>query len=406
MPFEERDPRRRGLLQPQRPLGGVLGPQQYRGHHQQQQQRAPSLLDRILGMYGADPTSHVPEQHRQGGIGAGLKGAGLAMLQASGASPGGFQQGLPQILGAGVMGWDQSRGIYAEALKKQAQQDQLRQMIESGASSSEQLQAIMMELIASGDMDGAKVVGDALKTMSAAKQAGQASAAKGQITEMMGEDGKMHKVLLDMVTGKPLKDLGLAPPVRGVVVSGVDGEGNPIDYLVNPETGEQIRSFKQPEKPPSQYSSEAESRLSQFRIARRNIVDGLEATGRGPTWAEWEMYNSGLPGRKTVSSEMQGLLQAQNLIVTQIAKELGGVRGAASKEFRNAIARTYLIAPGDQPKNIEQTLEALEEMERDLMRKAGMTDTEAGMTDDEIQDFIENAGGGAYESGNPFAEID
>jgi hypothetical protein len=72
-----------------------------------------------------------------------------------------------------------------------------------------------------------------------------------------------------------------------------------------------------------------------------------------------------------VSDEVQGLLQAQNVIVTQIAKEIGGVRGAASPTFRNVIARTYLIAPGDSPTNIRQTLQSLRAMQGDLERKAG-----------------------------------
>jgi hypothetical protein len=259
-------------------------------------------------------------------------------------------------------------------MKAQATQERMREI---AAANPEALPAMLQEAVASGaDPATINAISTAIRatTESDATAAGVGSKAKGLVVDVGG-----RKELIDPTTGETLRDLGEPPPPRGVVVDTAEGK-----VLVDPTTGARIAVYEPPSKPVSQYQSEAESRLGQFRIARENIVSGLEATGRGPTWAEWKLYNSDLPGRKAISSEMQGLLQAQNLIVTQIAKELGGVRGAASPEFRNVIARTYLVAPGDQPLNIEQTLEALEAMERDLERKAGgafdMSPTEIART--------------------------
>ena len=336
-------PHRRGMYQPPQGRTGGGG-------------SGGSILDRILGLYGEDPNTHIPNS-RNRALGRGLtSGANdIFTAQMAGLNPSAMQQLQMAVSGL-----------------------QLRQLIEQGGQSAPEIQMMIRQAIAGGDLETA----GALQKMLVAQQkaeddqrtaAGVGSKAKGQITQMPAADGTMHNVLLDMTTGLPLKDLGPVQSERGVVVSGVDGQGNPVDRLVNPRTGEDIRSFPQPEKPPSQYSSEAQSRLGQYSIALDNIELGLERMGRAPNTYEWEMYNSRAPGfmRATVPDEVQGMLQAQNVIVTQIAKEIGGVRGAASPTFRNVIARTYLIAPGDSPTNIRQTLQQLRAMETDLRRKSG-----------------------------------
>ena len=110
---------------------------------------------------------------------------------------------------------------------------------------------------------------------------------------------------------------------------------------------------------------------------------------------------------------MQGLLQAQNVIVTQIAKEIGGVRGAASPTFRNVIARTYLIAPGDSPTNIQQTLQQLETMREDMRRKSGSVysdfaaqDIEGYIAQDEADGTFGNEAGFADEDEGGFSGME
>lgn len=324
--------------------------------------RKPGILDRVLGLYGSDPATHIPDGRNEA-LRKGLQTGAQALTQAS---LGGQNMSAMNKLNVALQGLQQGGPQMAQERKQQ----QLQALLQSGSPAD--LQLAMRQAMAMGDMQMATLISNHLNQQQRSKQAGVGSKARGIVTQMPGEDGTMKNVLLDPTTGDVLKELGPVQPERGVVIDTVDGDGNAIKMLVDPRTGERIGgTYGQKEKGPGQYESEAASRLNQFSIARENIVENLEKLGRGPTWAEWQLYNSDLPGRKAIGNEMQGLLQAQNIIVTQIAKEIGGVRGAASPSFRNVIARTYLIAPGDQPLNMEQTLEALQEMENDLRRKAG-----------------------------------
>jgi hypothetical protein len=369
------------------------------------QSRKPNILDRVLGLYGSDPNTHIPEGQRNEALRKGL-GAGAAALTQAGL------QGVPmsafERINLAMSGMEQAGPMMAQEQKQQ----KLQALLMSGSTAD--LQLAFRQALASGDNEMAQLIGQQLQAQmkaESAKQAGALSQPKGQVTQKMMEDGQYHNVLLDMVTGDVVQDLGPVAPDAGVVVDRYNPEtGVTEKVLVDRKTGQLISKVgENAPKAPGQYESEAASRLSQFRIARQNIVEGLERTGRGPSWLEWNWYNRNLPGRKTISGEMQGLLQAQNLIVTQIAKELGGVRGAASPSFRDVIARTYLIAPGDQPLNIEQTLEALEAMERDLERKAGKI---YEMEQNEIESYIEGDGEDldplgediAPEPGSPYGE--
>ena len=329
-----------------------------------------SILDRILGLYGEDPNTHIPDS-RNRALGRGLQSGAndIFTAQMAGLNPSAMQQLQMAVSGLGQGG---------PQLAEEKKQLQLRQLIEQGGSSAAEIQMMIRQAIGSGDLETA----GALQRMLVAQQkaesdqqraVGVGSEAKGQFQEMLMPDGTRHNWLVNMRTGEPMKDMGPVQADKGVVVSGVDAQGNPVDRLVNPRTGETISSYAQPAEGPSQYQSESQSRFSQYDVALDNIKKNFDALGRGPTWPEWEAYNSGLPGfiRSQVSDEMQGLLQAQNVIVTQIAKEIGGVRGAASPTFRNVIARTYLIAPGDSPTNIAQTIQQLETMREDMRRKSG-----------------------------------
>jgi hypothetical protein len=294
-------------------------------------QRKPGILDRVLGLYGSDPNTHIPGGRNEAlrkGLGAGAD----ALMQAG-------MQGVPmsafERANIALMGLQQGGPMIAQ----EKEQQRLKALLQSGNDSD--LQLAFRQALSTGDNETAQLIGNHLSQRAREKQAGAASQARGmQVERMNPETGKYHNVLVNSVTGEEIADYGPVRPEAGVVVGGVDAEGNPVERLVNKRTGAPIAAYAQPDKPPSQYESEAASRLNQF-------------------------------SRGMVSDEVQGLLQAQNVIVTQIAKEIGGVRGAASPTFRNVIARTYLIAPGDSPTNIRQTLQSLRAMQGDLERKAG-----------------------------------
>jgi hypothetical protein len=344
------------------------------------QERKPNILDRVLGLYGSDPNTHIPEGQRNEALRTGL-GAGAQALRAA------SMQGVPmsafERIGLAMGGMGQAGQIMGDQQKKQ----KLEALLMSGSTAD--LQLAFRQALASGDNEMAQLIGQQLQAQmkaESAKQAGALSQPKGQVTQKMMGDGQYHNVLLDMVTGDVVQDLGPVQPDAGVVVDRYNPDtGVTEKVLVDRKTGELISKVGETApKGPGQYESEALSRLNQFSIALDNIESGLDAMGnRAPSFYEWEMYNSRAPGflRSTVPDEVQGMLQAQNVIVTQIAKEIGGVRGAASPTFRNVIARTYLIAPGDSPTNIKQTLQSLRAMEEDLRRKAT-----GAMTSDELKE--------------------
>lgn len=341
------------------------------------QQRKPNILDRVLGLYGSDPNTHIPEGQRGEALRRGLRGAASSLTQAG-------LQGVPmspfERLNVGFEGMAGTGAAMAQEQKKK----QLEALLMGGTPAD--LQMAFRQALAMGDTETAQILGQQLSAQMRAKEAGAGSQPKGQVTQKMMPDGQYHNVLLDMVNGNVVQDLGPVAPDAGVVVDRYNPEtGVTEKVLVDRKTGQLISKVGETApKGPGQYESEALSRLNQFGIALDNIESGLEAMGnRAPTFYEWEMYNSRAPGflRSTVSDEVQGMLQAQNVIVTQIAKEIGGVRGAASPSFRNVIARTYLIAPGDSPTNIRQTLQSLRAMEEDLRRKAT-----GAMTSDELKE--------------------
>ena len=360
------------LLPQQQKAPGVLGatPSEEPPEHK-------SFLDKLLGIYGAGNVSNEQAKNLRN---QGLIEAGLAIMASSGQgkSTGEALLGGLQIGKAGTA--QRLGGIEASNLQGKLQ--------EISATNPAALPAMLQEAIVSGaDPQTINALSNAVRSAAAGEAAGQGSEAAGKLTTKLMEDGSYHNVMVHPYKDEVIADYGPVRPDPGKVIGGVDEEGNAIEKLVDSRSGRTIATFEQAPEGPTAGEIDAGSRLSQFRIARENIVTNLEALGRGPTWAEWKLYNSDAPGRGVISNEMQGLLQAQNLIVTQIAKELGGVRGAASAEFRNIIARTYLIAPGDRALNQEQTLEALKKMEEDLERRAGGV---FDMTRDQIDESIDS----------------
>ncbi len=138
-----------GLLPYPPQPGGVLGPDA----PQQEERRGPNLLDRILGLYGQDPLTHIPQDQRKAALGRGLQRGGMAAAQISGR--GHDRPSIGQHV-ANFMGAMGGTGAEMGTANRKAQ---LQQVLQSGDPT--QLQAMMMELIADGSPESiaaAKVI--------------------------------------------------------------------------------------------------------------------------------------------------------------------------------------------------------------------------------------------------------
>jgi hypothetical protein len=213
-------------------------------------QRKPGILDRVLGLYGSDPNTHIPGGRNEAlrkGLGAGAD----ALMQAG-------MQGVPmsafERANIALMGLQQGGPMIAQ----EKEQQRLKALLQSGNDSD--LQLAFRQALSTGDNETAQLIGNHLSQRAREKQAGAASQARGmQVERMNPETGKYHNVLVNSVTGEEIADYGPVRPEAGVVVGGVDAEGNPVERLVNKRTGAPIAAYAQPDKPPSQYESEAAS---------------------------------------------------------------------------------------------------------------------------------------------------
>jgi hypothetical protein len=129
---------------------------------QQRERRNPNFLDKILGLYGADPSTHIPEGQRGQVLQQGLRQAGIATAMAGGR---GHDSLTPGQAIATFMGTMQQAGPRYAAEQKKAQ---INAMLESGHMNPQQLQAAMQQLIAAGDYEGARMMSEVLKTQLAA----------------------------------------------------------------------------------------------------------------------------------------------------------------------------------------------------------------------------------------------
>ena len=146
-----------GLLPVQPRMGGIMGPQQA-----PQQQRKPNLLDRILGLYGADPASHIPQEQRGSALSRGLREAGIATAMAGGRGHDSLTTGQALATFLGTM---QGTGARMGAENKDRTTQALLDKLASGEMNKEQLQAIFGQLIAAGRVDEARSVAEVLKSM-------------------------------------------------------------------------------------------------------------------------------------------------------------------------------------------------------------------------------------------------
>lgn len=150
--------------QPQGPSQGALSPPPPPAAPQrpQQPQRKQSFLDRILGLYGADPATHIPDEQRKSALGTGLFNAGLQTVMAGGRGHDSLTTG--QAIGS-MLGGLRGTGQYLGAQNTAAAQKQrIQQMIDQGDLGPEQLQAIMMQMLQQGDNEGARTVAEVIKS--------------------------------------------------------------------------------------------------------------------------------------------------------------------------------------------------------------------------------------------------
>jgi len=339
-----------------------------------------SFLDKLLGIYS---DADLSEDQRKELQNQGLLQAGLAIMAASGQGA-----SLGEALYGGVQA---GQGAVKENMAASQQKSMQERFKEIAATNPEAIPAMLQEAIASGaDPATINALSNAANSLAQAKNAGQGSKAKGQVQPKLMDDGTYHNVLLDPTDGSVLSDLGPVQPERGVVVSTVDAQGRSVDKLVDPRTGRPIATFEQPEKAPSLTEEGAATDARLVTSAVADVEAALEKLGRGPSFLEYQAYKHDAT-RGTVNNDMQGLLQAQEALVSILARVVtGSVRAAASPQIRDAINRSFLVAPGDSPQNREQTIRNLQMIRDRLQTEAGRAwiRDQAGVT----QDMIDSAG--------------
>jgi hypothetical protein len=167
-----------GLFGPQpqgepEPRSGLLAraPQgQLQGHKQ-------NFLDRILGLYGADPGTHIPEEERKGALGEGLFQAGLNTVMAGGRGHDSLTPG--QALGS-MLGGLRGQGARMAA---QTKKNKLQTMIDAAQGDPIKMRAIMMELISEGSQESlaaAKIIQDYISSGAGGKAAEGYTLSEGQ----------------------------------------------------------------------------------------------------------------------------------------------------------------------------------------------------------------------------------
>jgi hypothetical protein len=139
------------------------------------------FLDKILGLYGDDPNTHIPQHQRQGALKRGLRDVSQALLSSGGRGHDSLTAG--QAIG-GALNTLQGTGARMGA---ENQQYRIQQMLQSGQLSPTQMQAILQEMLAAGDYKGAALLTSMLNNQ------GQNATAKVGINP---ETGKPEHVFL------------------------------------------------------------------------------------------------------------------------------------------------------------------------------------------------------------------
>lgn len=214
-----------GPLAQESGLGGIWAVNQQRSD-----QRKPNLLDKILGLYGADPSTHIPEGQRNEALRRGLLRGGQAAAAISGRG-----HDRP-TLGQHIANYFGAVGGTGEAMGQEQQGLQMRQMLSqalsSGEMTPERIQAIMGQLVAMGTPEAlaqAQMLGEILKTLP--------KPGEGQFT--LGEDERRFDASGNLIAAYGKGDGSGSLRLDDMIKQDT---GDYIQYL-DPDTGDIVRSY-------------------------------------------------------------------------------------------------------------------------------------------------------------------
>jgi hypothetical protein len=91
--------------------------------------------------------------------------SGLGMMAASAQRPDGSRPGLPEIFAQGAFAGQQTGQDARQGAHRQAAMQQMQEAFGSGMPNRETLQQLMVQLLLSGDAEGAKALGEVIKSM-------------------------------------------------------------------------------------------------------------------------------------------------------------------------------------------------------------------------------------------------
>lgn len=121
-------------------------------------QRETSMLDRMLGLYGADPNSHIPEGRQDEARRLGMQLGVQNVQQGQNLSS---MQGLTRFL----QGMQQAGPVMGAMDQKRAMQERMMAMAQSGQISKQDLQAMLIQSLATGDNESARTLAEVIKSM-------------------------------------------------------------------------------------------------------------------------------------------------------------------------------------------------------------------------------------------------
>lgn len=300
-----------------------------------------SFLDKLLGIYESTDPSKREDLRRQG-----LIQGGLAIMAASGqgASTGeallaGFQHGT------GATAAEQQR------LKGEAFQSR---MGEIAATNPAALPAMLNEALAAGRVEEANAISAAIRATSDSAQGSQAATRPQVLSpgqQLVSPTGEI------LAEGPDKEESGftLSPGQIRILPDGTIIRGEP-----KPATTAEREAA-------TQYGSMAPSVENVEKLWPRVVEEG------GFNWIDLARYRYSGPGasaiRGTLSDDKQAFMQASETLATQVARALFGAR--VTEQQRDAVYRTYIIAPGDKPTNVQQTIASLKRLVEDISAEAG-----------------------------------
>jgi hypothetical protein len=165
---------------------------------QQPEDPGQGFMDIVRQLFGGAPNPMLEAQEQERAQKQAMLLAGLQMLAGSSTQEG-RAPGLAQILAQGAMtGQQAGMQLQEHAIAQQQQQERLQMReqifaaVGSGEVSRPQMEQMLLGLLRAGDHEGARSLSEYMKSL------GGGSAGRPQIvSDVIGEDGKPYKVMLD-----------------------------------------------------------------------------------------------------------------------------------------------------------------------------------------------------------------